>query len=102
MPPPLTLWSTLLKHIMLIALTLYTLFTRTKVAIQRHIQNLHRYKLVYLELDDEKHEVHVIIDGERVQLNLQRAQPLKGIRVGNQYFTSKKDESFVQVHDEDF
>lgn len=62
--------------------------------------SLHRYKLVFLDADD--HGPSIILDGERVRLEMKRAKPLRGVRIGSNYFTSISENQLQTVVDNDF
>jgi hypothetical protein len=88
------------KYTLLFLLSLYTLFMNVKIWFHRRVQNVHRYHLIYLEHDTKG--LHTIINNERVYLEAKRAQPGKGIRSGNEYFTTKETHEFIEVEDNDF
>ena len=93
------------KLIIVLLITLYNLYLSIKICIMKLTQNTHRYKLIFLEHDEEgafflTHD-HTN-SKKKVYLRLHKAQPLKGIRIGDHYYTMHEEYKQIKVKDDDF
>ena len=93
------------KYIQFLLITLYNLYLSITISIMKLRQNTHKYKLIFLEHEEEgafflTHD-HTN-SKKKIYLKLHRAQPLKGIRIGDHYYTTHEEHKLIKIKDDDF
>jgi hypothetical protein len=85
----------LVEIMRLVSLTVYGFLLGLKIQFNSFVMNIHRYRFVSLQVEDGK--PFVMIDGEKICLEMRMAKPLKGIRIGNEYFTTKEEDQAIVI-----